>query len=929
MAEKISLTASQKEAVNHSAGRLRVIACPGSGKTEVIAHRIAKLIETGERPAGIAAITFTEKAAGELKMRIRRILEKEYPERADFGDMFIGTIHAFCLEMLRDIDPIYRTYDVLDGPRRVAYLSKKGNYYEKIGLVKLKKTFGLKFYGTIAEFIRSTDVMITERIDRTKLTDQRFAECFARYLATLEDDRYFDFPTIIGRLVDILESKPESRELIASRTEHVIVDEFQDVDPLQGKLLDLLSLNARSVAVVGDDDQGIYHWRGTDVHIIRDFADKNRGECMDITLGRNFRSTASIVDLSSQFISHNSKRIPKKIEPNPLLTRKYEQGDIQAHIFDTQEQELDYIVAKIRELHGTDFTDRSNHGYSLSYSNFAVLARTNDLASMVIDRLDKENIPSVASSGESILGRPEVMFAIKCLAYIFNDDPILHEGDGIPDLRNLVSEYQTVFPRNKFAGADTETFANRIESVRGKISAVERKGEDGNDYLPGLGLQEIYHEVLNALGADTFNLGEVYSYNLASLSQAVSDYESVWIRLRASEVKYFFYFLRAYGDSSYQDPRHQDDLLIDAVKIMTIHKAKGLEFPVVFVPDFVDHRQPREPTYFIDKNLYDAARYSGDDEDKRRVYYTAITRSEKYLFLTGSSHAPGKARERKMHRFLQEMPQEYFSGIMELVKPRNGLPSRAQVASEFETSYSELTSYMRCPEDFLLRNVYGFNAGVPPAFGYGTNVHNILNMIHREYIRKGIIPSEKEIEETVSRMFKLRYATPKMEKNMEAAAARIIKNYVSIHSNDFSRILETEKRFEFVLENALISGQIDLLKKLDSNGDITDVEIIDFKAEKKEGIYSSDYDRQLRYYAIACLDSLKLRPQKATVHILDAEAEVDETRDVDISDSSLSYTRRDIAETVSRIRSKKFPASPDYEKCNECDYMKICPYGTR
>jgi len=929
MTEGISLTGPQQEAVNHSAGRMRVIACPGSGKTEVIAHRVARLIETGERPGGIVAITFTEKAASELKTRIRRILEKEYPERADFGDMFIGTIHAFCLEMLRDIDPIYRTYDVLDGPRRVAYIAKGENYFGRIGLVRLQKSQESGFFETVAKFIRSADVMITEGIDQGRLTDRRFADCFSNYLHILDEDRYFDFPTIVRRLVDELEKNSGSRLLIAPRTEHIIVDEFQDVDPLQGRLLDLLSVNTRSIAVVGDDDQGIYHWRGTDVHIIREFADESRGGCRDITLGRNFRSTASIVDLSSQFISHNSKRIPKKIEPNPLLTREYEQGDIQTQIFDTQENELDYIVGKIRELHGTDFTDRSNRRYSLSYSDFAVLTRTNDLASMVIDRLDKENIPSVASSGESILERPEVKFAIKCLAYIFNADPILREGGGIPDLRNLVSEYQTVFSREKFAGADAEEFANRMKSVRGKISAIEGKGEDGNDYLPGLGLQEIYHEVLNALGADKFNLGEVYSYNLASLSQAVSDYESVWIRLRASEVKYFFYFLRAYGDSSYQDPRHQDDLLIDAVRIMTIHKAKGLEFPVVFVPDFVDHRRPRELTLFVDKNLYDAARYSGDDEDERRVYYTAITRSEKYLFLTGSSHAPGKVRERKVHRFLQEMPREYFTGIMELVKPRSGLPSRAQVASEFETSYSELTSYMRCPEDFLLRNVYGFNAGVPPAFGYGTNVHNILNMIHREYIRKGIIPGEKEIEETVSRMFKLRYATRNMEKNMEAAAARIIKNYVSIHSNDFSRILETEKRFEFVLGNALISGQIDLLKKLDSNGNITDVEIIDFKAEKKEGIYSSDYDRQLRYYAIACLDSLKLRPQKATVHILDAEEEVDETRDVDISDSSLSSTRQDIAGTVSRIRSKKFPASPDHEKCKECDYMKICPYRAK
>lgn len=926
MAEKISLTGPQTEAVNHSAGRLRVIACPGSGKTEVIAHRIAKLIETGERPAGIAVITFTEKAAGELKMRIRRILEKEYPERADFGDMFIGTIHAFCLEMLRGINPVYGTYDVLDGPRRVAYLSKSENYYRKIGLVKLQNTFWISYYKTIAEFIRSTDVMITERIDPKKLTDQSFAKCFVNYLSALEDDRYFDFPTIILRLVDILESNPDSRSIIASRTEHVIVDEFQDVDRLQERLLDLLSLNARSVAVVGDDDQGIYQWRGTDVGIIRGFADKDLGECRDVKLETNFRSTARLVELSSKFISHNSRRISKKMESNPELRRTYEKGDIQAQIFDTREKELDYIVEKIKELHGTDFTDRSNRGYSLSYSNFAVLTRTNDLASKVIDRLDGDNIPSVASSGESIFNRPEVKFAVKSLAYVFDTAPILDKSE-TPELKSLVHEYSSIFSGGKFPEADAGRFMERIESVRKKVSRIFKKKT--NDYLSGLGLQEIYHEVLAAFGADIFDFGDVYSYNLAALSQAVSDYESVWVRLRASEVKYFFYFLKAYGDSSYQDPRHSDELLIDAVRIMTIHKAKGLEFPVVFVPDFVERSPRKNGARFIDRDLYDTERYSGDDEDERRVYYTALTRSEKYLFLTGSARAEGKTRRRNMHRFLQEMPQEYLTGMMTLKKPRSGLPPRAQVASEFETSYSELTSYMRCPEDFLLRNVYGFNAGVPPAFGYGTNVHNILNMIHREFIRKGTIPNEKEIGETVSRMFRLRYATGEIEKNMKVAAEKIIKRYVRIHSSDFSRILETEKRFEFVLGNALIGGQIDLLKKLDSQGDITRVEIIDFKAEREEGIYSSDYDRQLRYYAIACLESLKMKPQKAVVHILDAGADGKESREVDISDTSLISTRHEIEETVSRIRTREFSASPDHKKCKKCDYIKICSFRAR
>ncbi len=288
MPDDIVLTDQQERAVGHEMGRLRVIACPGSGKTEIIARRIANLIKNGSPPQGIAAITFTEKAAGELKLRIRKILDSEFPQRADFGDMFIGTIHAFCLEMLREMDPVYRTYDILDGPRRAAFLAKGGNYYRNIGLVRLEKKHRLGFYQTVRQFMRSADIMLTESINPDDLTDTSFAEVFRNYISELDAQRYFDFPSIISRLVSTLEGDRRKLGLIEHRTRHVIVDEFQDVDPLQGKLLDILSERAQSVAVVGDDDQGIYHWRGTDVSIIIDFGSETKGPVHRCEAGDQF-----------------------------------------------------------------------------------------------------------------------------------------------------------------------------------------------------------------------------------------------------------------------------------------------------------------------------------------------------------------------------------------------------------------------------------------------------------------------------------------------------------------------------------------------------------------------------------------------------------------------------------------------------------------
>lgn len=924
MAESINLTADQRKVIGHSQGRLRVIACPGSGKTETIARRIASLIGSGEDPRGISAITFTEKAAGELKIRIRRILDAEFPRRADFGDMFIGTIHALCLEMLREADPVYRTYDILDGPRRVAFLAKGSNYYSKIGLIRLQKAYEMSFYQTVRAFLHSADIMITERIDPRKLTDNRFAEVFLNYLNTLQDERYFDFPTIIRTLVEKIENEPDTLEVISPRIQHVLVDEFQDVDHLQGRLIDLLSGKAASVAVVGDDDQGIYHWRGTDVSIMMDFGPPVRNDCTDVTLGRNFRSTAAIVDLATGFITHNTRRIGKTAESNPMLTRKYEEGDIQAQAFSTREDEMEFISSRIKDLAGTDFLDRSNRNFSLSYSDMAVLTRTNEEASKVIEFLDREGIPSVASSGESIFVRPEVGFALDCMAWVFRTDRRDGRNTYTPDEQYLRALYSAVFSHNRFPEASPERFFTGLSEIRADIDELMKREKKNGDYLKGLGLQEIYHRILQSMGSDIFDFGDVYSYNLAALSQAVSDYESVWVRMRASEVKYFFNFISAYGDSSYQDPSHEDRGIIDAVRVMTIHKAKGLEFPVVFVPDFVKHRRPREQKSFVDSSLYDHERYRGDEDDERRVYYTAVTRSEKYLFLTGS-RGSGKDPS-ALHPFLDEMPSGYISPGIPLMRKKSGYPPRLRVTGEYETSYSELISYIRCPQDFRLRNVYGFNAGVPPGFGYGTSIHNALNMIHRDYIRHGKIPDETEVREITGRLFHLRYATSAMKENMLRSAERVVQNYVRMHSKDFSRILETEKRFEFLLGNSLINGQIDLIRKSDSDGGIRSVEIIDFKSEKQDGTYSADYERQLRYYAIACLESLDVKPERAFVHHLDAESPSEQYTEVDISEPRLAESKDEIKRIVTSITSGEFPPKPSEKRCSDCDYVRLCPY---
>ncbi|MEO9309605.1 MAG: ATP-dependent DNA helicase [Nitrososphaera sp.] len=920
MAQRIVLTPEQKKAINHNSGHLRIIACPGSGKTEVVSRNVATMIQNGVDPKNIVAFTFTEKAADELKTRIRKILDEECPKRADFGDMFIGTIHAFCFFILKEIEPLYRSYDVLDEAKRFAFLSKPQNFYHQVKLDRLKEHHNLSYPKTIDRFLYSADIVMMENIDPSKITDKRFVSCYRAYRKLLDKEKYFDFSTIIHTLVRVLKTDKEKRKLLRERVKHIILDEYQDVNKLQELLLGLLSEGAESVVVVGDDDQSIYHWRGSDVSIIRDFAKRygKKYKVRDVCLDTNFRSTEAIVHTARSFIEHNVNRLPKSMTHNPKLERKHEDGDIVHKHFQTEDDEFDFIVDKIRELNNTEFIDKKNRHYSLSLDDFAVLVRTNEDAARIINHFEKNGINCIAYSGKSVFDRPEVQLAMDCISYVF--DCRGYKTDYPPDIKTLRSTYASVFNQETYPNANPDDFVAKINLIRQKAQKI--LGKSPKDYLGGLGLQEYYYLILNAMGAENFDFGEVMNYNLAQLSAAISDYETVWTRLRASEIGGFFWFVISYAQSHYAETQHSDTTIINAVKVLTIHKAKGLEFPVVFVPNFVLKQRRRQNFSFVDDRLYSVQKYEGDTEDERRIFYTAITRSEKYLFLTGCKRRHDRKRDILPHPFIQEIDKKYFSTSLSTKKAKSVLPPKEEIVGIYSTSFSELSSYTRCPHDFRMRHIYGFNAGVPVTFGYGTNIHNVLNLIHSRYIREKKLPSDKEIEQTFERMFKLRYATKKISENMKKAGIKLVKNYVKLHSSDFNRILETEKNFEFVIDQALINGQIDLIKRVDENRNLAAVELIDFKTEKQNGAYAVDFEKQLRYYAIACLESLGLKPKKAFVHHLDEGTK----SEVDISEKLLSETKHEIKEQVGKILKREFPAKSDKEICQDCDYKLICPY---
>ena len=285
---RIELSDVQKRVIDHDRGHLRIVACPGSGKTETVSRRVAELVKKGVKPSTIVAFTFTNKAADGLKSRIRMMLE-EWGGRRDVGDMYVGTIDSFCLYMLKKIKPEYRSFEILDSARRAAFVDR---WYNVLGLANL----GAHKWRTIEKFYRSVDRAVTEGVDMSSVSNEAFVSCYETYTKKLREEKFFDFISIIATLLDVLERDPDALAQVGKEVKHVVFDEYQDVNKLQETLLGFLSSRADSVCVVGDDDQNIFQWRGSDISHIRDFpARYDKHSVTTENLGVNYRATDALV----------------------------------------------------------------------------------------------------------------------------------------------------------------------------------------------------------------------------------------------------------------------------------------------------------------------------------------------------------------------------------------------------------------------------------------------------------------------------------------------------------------------------------------------------------------------------------------------------------------------------------------------------------
>lgn len=911
----MNLTTNQRRAIEHAGRNLQLIACAGSGKTEVVARRVVHLLtpERGDSlaPRNIVAFTFTDKAAAELKERIITRAREALGNIPGLAEMFVGTIHAFCLELLKSETAKYLKYEILNEVQQGLFVDR---HSQKSGLTASTDLNGaaLKRYRDTSHYIAALAILREAELDQANLNGCSVVDGLESYHQLLDERSYLDYSSILEAAVDVLTNDAEVRDRLAERVKYVIVDEYQDVNPVQEAIVwSLYELGAR-ICVVGDDDQTIYQWRGSDVENILTFAQRYPG-VDEIRIEDNFRSSDGIVETARPFIEHNTIRLPKAMKPTNV--QPYAPGDIVALSFATSAEEAQHIVATAQALRGVAFVEDGRER-GLSWSDMAVLLRSVKAnAEPITQALQAAGIPFVVTGMTNLFGTAEAE-AARRLFYFIGDHGVDEAG---------VEQAWT----NANLGLESDAL---WAAVRGVAAAKAALTDPDQKRWGQYSIQRVFLNFLDQAGVREELVpngrGEVVFYNLGKFSQLISDFETIHYHSKPVE-KYasFADFLQYRAEDAYpegwQDNQYANP---DALHIMTIHQAKGMQWPVVFVPALLKNRFPakkpggRNVWHLLPRDgVKGQARFEGTIDDERRLFYVAMTRSQKFLHLTWAPIRGNQLFQKRSEFWDDILVSKYVKRRAPDYSARKRLPprSRAGVANVV-FSFSDLKYFFECPYQFKLRILYGFNAPIHESLGYGKSLHDALAEVHARAIR-GDVAGRDEVVRLVEMHLHAPYAYPALRQELESRAERVLCDYLSDNAALFDKIEFSEKQIEVSLGDGVsIVGRIDLVRRIDT-GETTIVDLKSSDRAQAEDVTEA----QLHVYALGYQDLTGRRPDYVETYELDER----KRRPRSVDDDFIADVKMQVRDAAKALRSGVLPTVPAPKKCRTCDYRGMCTAG--
>ena len=932
------LTPLQRGAATDPANEVLTLACAGSGKSLTLAYRIAWLVDRGESPASIVAFTFTEKAADSIKLRVARALQACQLEPTVLGAMYIGTIHSYCQSVLREMDARRRQFDVLDENRLKLYLISR---YPQLGLQRLRSGArpNVRYFEVIRRVSDAWKLMNDEMVDAEDVAHH--APDLAGVLAALRDqldaDEFIDFSLMVRLVVEGLQTGHSGARRAVERLQHLMVDEYQDVNPSQEALIQQLHQHSSSLFVVGDDDQAIYGWRGADVNNILTFRDRYP-DCSEHTLSHNFRSTPAIVTASDGLAAAElgATRIPK----DPTADEPPGARDFRNLWFATRQEEAEWVADRVDALLGTEYRERDGENWGpprgLTPGDFAILMRSTRQPerdgtprhAAFTRALGDRGIRFTLEAGGGLFERPEVRALRDTFLLLRQRSPKRDEAE-----QHFNSVVRPCFPQADF-GALATVLAEWGRLIHAPIAGTRRR------VYP----QRLVHDLLNAFGVERTQLDAAVMRDLGVFSRIIQDVEAVYVSIDTTErFQDILNFLQNVADTGYDTGTEDILRRPDAVAVSTVHRAKGLEFPVVFVVDAEAERFPGRrrrydgwiPAATIQAAMQRGA-YQGTPEEEARLFYTAVTRAERFLHVSGCERLPGGRRTRRPSMFAQRLQHD------EMTDDHAGLPQGLVACDQaprideavMPTSFSDIRYYLNCPRDYQFRKSYGFSPAIPELFGFGVTTHTAVGRLHEEFQDRA--PSADEAERVARAVFHVKHVPPSGDpderpgayERARDSAARMVRSYAETYAPDFSQQRQLEVRFEIPVRQAVISGSIDLILRVDAGNNIVEATVIDLKTteggeepEESEQLRWTELALQVQLYVMAAREVLGENARTGAVHLLKDNQRVE----VPITDEAVEAAIRNVEWAADRILSEDFPMRPATEKCNACDFKSLCP----
>ncbi len=895
MADKIlnlKLNPEQEEAVEFGDGPLLIIAGAGTGKTTVITERIKYLIFSKKvKPSEILALTFTEKAAREMEERVDVALPYGYTQ------MWIMTFHSFCDKILRHealnigLDPKYKLMTEAESVQllRKNLFKLDLNYFRPLGNPN-------KFLsGMLSHFSRLQDEDVSsadyaawvnrqkarsaeEKIEVDKLVE--LAKAYKAYDEIKVKEGVLDFGDVIVKTLKLFRDRPNISKEYQKQFKYILIDEFQDTNYAQNELAILLAGKNQNINVVGDDDQSVYRFRGAAVSNIIQFR-KNFPKTKVVVLTKNYRSTQEILDRSYDLIRFNN---PDRLEVVEKINKKLVASSKQQVVgekigfihADRVENECNLIAKKIKELIDANY---KLHATNYKYSDFAILVRANNHSEPIMRALGRNGIPFQFLGPGRLFRQPEIIDLISYLKVLYDFT------DSVSFYRLLSIDYFGITGREL---AEIGNFARKKN-----ISLFESAEQKGSDKVKEL--TELINKQLDLVKKESAGQLLYFFLEETELLTKLLSPESAEAEKRAQNISKLFDKLKSYeadhDDSSVtavvdwldlsmelgESPLAADSdwTDINAVNILTVHSAKGLEFPVVFLVNLVAQRFPsmeRREQIPIPDALIKEVLPVGDFhlEEERRLFYVGMTRAKEKLFLTAADYYGEGKREKKLSPFIFEALGDKAVSAEKATKNADQLSFldygvKEKVESPVEKihvdylSYSQIEAFLICPLHFKLRHIYNLQTPAKVPLSFGSSIHKTL-----EGFYKAVIGGQQPTEQLMMKILNdnwesIGYSGKGEEKIQLERGRKYLKGYLSEGFDPKNLPIALEKDFLIPLVSKeagrrplKIKGKIDRIDRLEDGR----IEIIDYKTSEKpptqkEMNKNKDLVRQLSFYALA------------------------------------------------------------------------------